>query len=443
MKHKNKVILLLLGFCLILGFWMRIVSSRETILSSPLCHDAVDYYYYAYNLRHNHTYSRHAPPSEQPSVKMQPDALRTPGYPIFLLPFVNSFPTARILHRIVFFQALISSLAILITFAGFRRMMTDHFCIIVCCLMAISPHLITVNLYILTESLFGFIIVLFVWNITTFFKTLSMKCLWMASILMGIGILVRPSLQFFPLFLIPFWIRHYGKLKGFQFFAITAMGIALVLMPWYIRNIITLGKISDETLKVSFIQHGIYPDFMYNNQHESYGFPYLFDPKTKEIRKSAQTLLLEIYRRFQDEPIKHAKWFFYQKIIAFWSWGFVQGSDVFIYSVKKSPYFHRPFFIATHRLMHFLHWPLNLICLAGCFFIWLPMKRNVIPDESIQIARFVSVILFYYTLLHIIGAPFPRYSVPLRPLTYGMAVFVIFFSIQLFKKKYPRFSGQK
>jgi hypothetical protein len=167
---------------------------------------------------------------------------------------------------------------------------------------------------------------------------------------------------------------------------------------------------------------------------ESYGYPYRFDPNTKEIRRSTKTLLQEIYRRFQDEPIKHAKWFFYQKTISFWSWSFVQGSDVFIYSVKNSPYFHRPFFTATHKLMHFLHWPLNLFCFAGCFSVWLPIKRDVIPYESIQIARFVSVILIYYTLLHMIGAPFPRYSVPLRPLTYGMAVFLIFFVLQFFKK---------
>ncbi len=443
MKHKKIVILLLLGFCLILGFWMRIVSNRETIVTGPLWGDAGDYYFYAYNLRHNHTYSRHTPPSEQPSTELKPDALRMPGYPIFLLPFVNSFPTDRIIHRIVFFQALISTLAILIVFTGFRRMMPDHFCIIVCGLMAISPHLITANLYMLTESLFSFIIVLFVWNITKFFKTLSMICLFSAGILMGIGILVRPSLQFLPLFLIPFWTWYYGKLKGFHFFAVTVLGIALVLTPWYIRNIITLGKISDDTLKVSFIQHGIYPDFMYNDLPESYGFPYIFDPKTKEIRRSTKTLFQEIYRRFQTEPVKHAKWFFYQKIVTFWSWSFVQGSDVFIYSVKNSPYFHRPFFIATHKLMNFFHWPLNLFCFAGCFLIWLPMKRDVIPYESIQIARFVSVILIYYTLLHIIGAPFPRYSVPLRPLTYGMAVFLIFFSIRLFKKRCSRFSGQK
>ncbi|MBA4366553.1 MAG: hypothetical protein C0403_02825 [Desulfobacterium sp.] len=443
MKHKKIVVLLLLGFCLILGFWMRIVSNRETIVPGPIRADAADYYFYAYNLRHNHTYSRHTPPSGQPSSEMKPDALRTPGYPIFLLPFVNSFPTARIIHRIVFFQALISTLAILVAFAGFRRMLPDQYCIIACGLMAISPHLITANLYILTESLFGFIIVLCVWNITKFFKTLSMKCLWIASILMGIGILVRPSLQFFPIFLTPFWIWHYGKLKGFHFFAITVLGIALVLMPWYIRNIISLGKISDDTLKLSSIQHGIYPNFTYNNLPESYGFPYRFDPKTKEISRSTKTLLQEIYRRFQDEPMKHAKWFFYQKMIAFWSWDSVPGTDVFIYPVKNSPYFHRPIFIATHKLMHFLHWPLNLFCFTGCFLIWLPMKRDVISYESIQIARFISVILIYYTLLHMICAPFPRYSVPLRPLTYGMAVFLIFFSLQLFKKRNRRFSEQK
>jgi len=414
---------------------MRIVNIQETIVIRPIRADVKDYYFYAFNLRHNHSYSRQIPLSEKLSGKIRPDALRTPGYPIFLLPFVSSFPSHHIIRMVTFFQAVISTLAILIAFIGFRRMMPERYCIAVCGLMALSPHLIIANVYLLTETVFGFIVILLVWNITKFFRAPSMMHLFVAGIVMGIGILIRSSIQFFPFFLIPFWVLHYGKLKGLRFFAITVFGIALILTPWYVRNIINLGIITDDTLKISWVQHGMYPNFMYKNMPESYGYPYKYDPKTKEITRSPETILREIYRCFKDEPVAHIKWFFYQKIIAFWSWDNVQGQgDAFFYSVGSFPYFYRPAFIATHTFMYFLHWPLIILCYMGCFLIWFPSSNIGIPDDSIKTARFVSYLLLYYTLIHMIGAPWPRYSVPLRPFAYGMAVFYMYFSFQLYKK---------
>jgi hypothetical protein len=35
------------------------------------------------------------------------------------------------------------------------------------------------------------------------------------------------------------------------------------------------------------------------------------------------------------------------------------------------------------------------------------------------------MLLLYFTLIHMVGAPFPRYSFPLRPLFYGLALFPV------------------
>ena len=50
-------------------------------------------------------------------------------------------------------------------------------------------------------------------------------------------------------------------------------------------------------------------------------------------------------------------------------------------------------------------------------------------------ARVVAALLLYFTILHIIGAPFPRYSVPLRPFQYGMALFGLHYIIAALKSR--------
>ena len=54
--------------------------------------------------------------------------------------------------------------------------------------------------------------------------------------------------------------------------------------------------------------------------------------------------------------------------------------------------------------------------------------------------------IIYYTLMHIIGAPFPRYSVSLHPFLYGMAIFVpyiLFTSIQKRRSRREHFEQAK
>ena len=175
---------------------------------------------------------------------------------------------------------------------------------------------------------------------------------------------------------------------------------------------------------VNFLHHGMYPSFTFQNVTESYGHPYTHDPRSDEISKDIESVLKEIVRRFHDDTLKHTKWFLLQKPVALWSWDIVNGwGDVFIYQVSKSPYQNRILFQWTHRLMRAIHWPLVVLCMFGCLLVWFPRSMIGLSEESAFAARFASLLLIYYTLLHMVGAPFPRYSVPLRPFLYGMALF--------------------
>lgn len=439
-KRSAFVVLPVLIAILVSGLYLRYESVLKTEVIKPLRADAGQYFMYAYNLRHKHTYSHQVGNPNDLESPVRPDAVRSPGYPLFLALFVDTLPTIETINRILFAQVVISTLTILLTFFLFEKFLSPLWSLGVALLVALSPHLIVTNSYILTETLFGFLLVVLGWLVSLFGKRPSM---WLGAVtgaVMGTASLVRPSLQFFSLILALLLIFHYGRRKGFRFSAAVLIGFALAFLPWIGRNMITLDLTTDKRLTINFLHHGIYPNFMYDEAPGSRGFPYRYDPRSGEIGKNIPSVLKEISSRFAQAPLRHTKWYLLEKPRAFWSWNMVQGfGDAFVYPVSSSPYYHNDFFRITHKLMHCLHYPLVVLTLFGCFMAWFPLTRLDLTQESLLTTRFCSLLLVYYTLMHVIGAPFPRYSVPLRPYLYGMALFtlnILFTSIQ--KSRAPR-----
>lgn len=426
MKNKaHFTVPFILIVILALGFYLRYESVSQTKVIKPLRADAGQYFMYAYNLRHKDTYSHQTIDFDNPDKPVRPDAVRSPGYPLFLSIFIDGLPNEEMLSRILFWQVIISTATILFTFLLFQNLLHPFWALGACLLTALSPHLIVACGYILTETLFCFLLVMLGWLTAIFFKRES---LWLGSIIgfvMGIATLVRPGLQYFSVVLAIFLLCHYGWKVGGRYAAVILIGFSLGFFPWIARNIVTLGKPTDQRLVVNFLHHGMYPDFMYKGITKSYGYPYRYDPKTQEIAKDIPSVLDEIANRFKQSPLRCAKWYLLQKPVVFWSWNMIQGfGGAFVYPVSNSPYFDNSLFRITQRTMYALHYPILLLALFGSIIIWLPQTTINMEPLGLTTARFCSLVLIYYTLIHMAGAPFPRYSVPLRPFLFGMAFLI-------------------
>jgi hypothetical protein len=440
--QKKRAIFIFFSLILIVlsGFYLRCESALKTEVIKPLRADAGQYFMYAYNLRHKHIYSQQVGNPENLESPVKPDAVRSPGYPLFLSLLVNDLPTKKMINLILFSQVIISTLTILFTFLLFEKILCPLWSLGIALLVALSPHLIVSNSYILTETLFCFLLVALGWLISLFGKRQSFWLGICIGAIMGIAALVRPSLQFFPLILSLFLILQYGWKKGFRFSLIIMLGFAFTFLPWIARNMITLDTTTDKRLMINFLHHGMYPNFMHDGLTESYGFPYRYDPRSEEVSESTSTVLKEISKRFNQQLFDHFRWFILDKPRAYWAWDMVQGAgDVFVYPVRKSPYFETGYFKWSHQLMFTLHWPLLMLATFGCSMAWFPLSRVGLNDTAIFVVRFCALILIYYTLIHMIGVPFPRYSVPLRPILYGMALFTPYILIRSIQKKWaPR-----
>ncbi len=413
------------------SFYLRCESLWRTVVVPPeIRADAKDYFAYAFNVRHHGIYSRDVRGLAGEAVNLPPDAVRSPGYPLYLTLFLGSESIGAFLVNVLFSQVVISTFTVVLAFLMYRRFLSLFWSSLAAFFTALSPHLIVANSYLLTETLFCFLLVAACWwGGLTASKT-SWKTIAVLGSLLAVANLVRPSLLFFPflLALVPGAVLPRGQNRHFRGAAALLAGFALITIPWFGRNLVSLRQFSDNTLQIAFLHHGIYPDFMYNHKAESYGFPYRFDPRTPEISRSTGTVLEEIVRRFASEPGEQAMWYLFKKPVFFWSWDLVQGQgDAFVYPVSRTPYANDPLFVWSHRLMRLIHYPLIWAGLLGCILAWLPGASRKTEPEARAAARFISLLLLYFTVLHMAGAPFPRYSVPLRPLIYGMAMFAAAF----------------
>lgn len=410
----------LLTITSILSLYLISQAIFKSDIDTPIRADARIYFIYAHNIHNHNLYSR-----STDSQNLKPDAFVTPGYPLFLSLFMDGTSVKNIILNVTTTQMLLSVFSLPLLYLVFCKFLPIYLTIPAVILTAISPHLINMNIYLLTESLFTVLLIITIFLISSLNNNKLITPL-LAGLILGYASLTRPSLQYFIIILIPFLWFSLNKTQSLKTITTLFIGFIIIFGSWTARNYIVTGHTSDPTLAKVTLIHGMYPDMMYNQIPESRGMPYRYDPQIKTITTNMDTALTEISRRFQEETLRHTKWYLIGKPLTFWSWNILAGmGDVFIYPVTKSPYFNNKASILTHEIMYYLHWPLLILAFVGCCIAWLPKETLKISKESLFVIRLISLLLIYYTALHMVAAPFPRYSIPLRPFVYGIALFPI------------------
>lgn len=421
------LIISLLIIIVLTGAVLRLQSVVHTRIVEPVIRaDARDYMLYAYNLKNFGVYSR----SDAGLISRSegagasdpaPDAVRTPGYPLFLSLFVGHEITLNTVHVILLAQAVLGILTILLVFDLCRRFLPALLALIAALLTALSPHLVTATVYLLTETLFCFLMVLSFWLFAWAAERRRLIGFLLAGIVLGAAALTRPAVQYF---IVPFsLLLVFWRPARFRIVVVLVLGCALAFLPWAARNLYTLGKIGDDTLKINTLHHGMYPDFRYNDDPKTFGYPYRYDPESPRIAQSMGAVVNEIKNRFQAEPANHLKWYLVGKPIMLWSWNLTESiGGPFVYAVSRTPYSFLPHFGWSYVLMYWLHWFLVALGALGCIVVWLPRHWLRLTEPALMIARAISLLLLFYVALHMVGAPFPRYSVPMRPFLYAIAM---------------------
>lgn len=452
-RNKNYLFFTLIAIITLLAADLRFTAIYNTKVESPIRSDASEYFLYAYNLVHYGVYSKateaYLHDMQQAAANNgqmtgqnkpgapEPDAKRTPGYALFAALIMGKDSDMAAVDRVIFWQTLLSMLTLLFTYLISRTVLNRWWALVPMFLTAISPHLINANLYFLTESIFALSLVAFSFVLlqSIIRQNLALACL--AGLLLGIAVMIRPTVQYFIVFALAIYALQPRPLavKG-KMIAVLAVSFLIIFASWSTRNIISTGQSSDSTLTKATLQHGMYPDFRYKDDPNSFGFPYRFDPTSKETVATVGTVLSEIQRRFTEEPLRHLQWYLWGKPTTLWSWSIIAGmGDSFVYEVKESPYFHSQRFRLTHTISNYSHEVMISLSIIMALFVWLPWAGSYFNQQQLWGLRVLSAMVVYYTTLHMVAAPFPRYAIPLRPINYMLAIPALYVAYELILKK--------
>jgi len=402
------------------GLYLRIRVVNETVIPRPLGPDALKYYAYALNFVQRGVYTCDNP-YEPRNQDFRPDPTCHPGYPLFLTPFVDFPATHAMIRRVLRVQALISAITLLWVYGLLRAFLGRGWALGGVALTAVSPHIVNANVYLLTETLFTAGLMLAMVQLMAVRRTPGVRAGWFAGLAVGVAMLVRPTILYWPLVLLPvlYWMLP-ARRRG-RTLAAVAAGIVLVYGPWYAwRASVPLPE-DGRNLALYGIQKGAYVWLMHDDRPETFGGPQYADPEWSDPASLGEAAAF-VAERFGEDPWGMIRWYAAGKPMLYLSWGMVVGwGDVFVYPPRASPYGGDPWFRITHATMRWLHMPLMICALIGALLVWLPSSRRM-PAGRRAAARLASLLVLYFMAVHVATIPQPRYATPIRPVLFGLAL---------------------
>lgn len=411
----------------LLSAWIQLRVLAGTDVVQPIRADAASYVSYAWNMREYRTFSRARTWQSEAPVAPAPDKLTLPGYPAFLALFLEGKPDQEFIAKATTVQALlgVASCALVLMIA--LRVLPAPAALAVGMVTAISPHLATISTYLLTESLFTFLLAAFVYAAVRAVQAPARLPWYLASAgLLAVASYIRPQLEVLPVVLLmalpasPAVRKHWKN-------AVAAIALFLALMaPWQWRNAGVERPVGEPDLLATTLYHGSFPDFMYRGNPQSRGIPYRFDPLAREHSESLQGAVGWIRSEFRRDPAGMTWWYLFGKPCSFMSWNIVAGfGDIFIYPISRSPFVEGGALVSVRALARLLHAPLMILGFAAALAGALRPRLLAPRADASDAVRALSIMLLAIVVVHMIGAPFPRYGIPFRWMSYLLAMLAL------------------
>lgn len=423
--ERSSVPRLLLVLVLALSALLQATVVSRTKVNAPLRVDALDYYSYAVNLRDHGVYSLQRFWLSDPARVPPPDAVRPPGYALFVMA-LNPSVSWQWLRKIGYVQSVFAVLSVLLVYLVGRRFLDPGWALLAAFLTAICPSLVVMSTYVLSETLFTFLLLLATFaSLAALRRPADWRFALLAGLAWGASALVRPTTQFLPalfllLALVLPWLKPLRRTAG-----IALLGFVLALAPWIARNQTLPPAPAGDSLMVKALAHGSYPDFMYEGDIKSLGYPYNSDPNAAERAKDLGSFAHYLAADFRAHPLRMLRWYLVGKPAAFLSWADPQSWDIFIYAVDSSPYFDNPWLNRSWQAMSALHPVFVVLAVAAMLLaLWRP-RLFAAGQHARASVVLVALVLAYAIAFHMLVAPFPRYNVPFRPMVFLLAALAL------------------
>jgi hypothetical protein len=419
-----------------LALGIRLLYQSESQVDVPLRADAGKYFSAAYNLRYLGIHSE-APPLDD-EFESRTDL--PPGYPLFLTLFLSDTSTLLgFLRGVLRTQAVLGSLTVVWTFLLARLCLRLPWAITAAALTALNPHLVAMDGYVLTESLFTFLLML---------GTLVFALAWRdgrALFALAAGVILASSAQvrtisyLLPFFLAPVFLLH-PRRRSYSTRAVWAKQLALLLLGFvivtaahreFVKETVThegsvVGQLTErggEPARREVPKHYVTLRRAWSNLKESIRPPVFFVKGASHVYDRRLPWKKEWKHRsqasFREEPAAYLKWHLGGKFRVMWHWDNAYNGDVYIYPMKRKGFHENSLLARVHGTMRVLHWPLYLLSLAAVLVFLVRWRRGELPAEAR--ALLVPALGFVYLVALLSIFWFPRYSIPARPFSFILA----------------------
>lgn len=337
--------------------------------------------------------------------KIHPSVFVPPLYPFFLVVIYflagHSYLAVKLVQAVM--GGLMAGLVYWISTKNFSRRIG----IVAAFILVLHPELIALSTFLYTETLFIVLFCGFFFFLMKGFKESRVIWFVLSGLLLGLATLSRGTTLLFPFLLLFGFLVWFARKKALLYFLIFAISFVGTISPWTIRNYLQIKAF----LPIS-IGSG---DVFWAGNYLPFDGEFRYEKTQQKIDELTQDLTLierdrklmrEAKKNILQNPVGSFK-LFLKKIYRFWFRVYE--------NVPKGE--KREINILIKLALSIIHYLILILAGVG---IYLTRKRwrELMP---------YYLLFFYFTLVHSIMLPIPRYRIPILPFL------LMFMSVSLYK----------
>jgi hypothetical protein len=403
--------------------------------------DSNDYVSYAWNLKQSDVFS-----SSPPGGDVQPDSYRGPGYPLFIAAVMSvAGPFRMELHQVdaerlqlvaqpstwiflvYLMQSLIGAMTVALGMLLARFWIGRPLSLAVGVLLALWPHLIVFCATLLSETLFGFLVVAALAAACLAEQRRLLTLAAVAGALFGLAYLVNPVIGAFPLLVaVLFAIRR--QLKPAVLLVVV---FALAPAGWGIRNHGTdvgnrtaLMRAEQNLVEGSWPQYHTALNSRFSNEISAAIMKAIADEEQVFIADPVKGLH-DVLSRMSEDPTYYLVWYLFGKPMLLWDWGIrVGASDIAFLQTIRDPFDGVLFLRIVKTGCRLLNPLLLVLALVGVVIAFMRRTNGVRPFAALLCAWF----FVYVSAAHDVFQAEPRYAIPYRGVQFVLAASALAFT---------------
>lgn len=386
--------------------------------------DAAKYFTAAFNLSVHGAHSL-----DRPDMQRAPQT-RTdlaPGFPLFLALFFSDPPDSRVIKpRVQFAHAILGALTCLSTLLLAYSFLPLAWAVVAGILVAINPHSIALTELMLTETLFTFLLMSGLALAVRGWMKKQVFLLFLGFLLLGFAAKVRVIGLVAPIALVVAGILVLWRQKNFARGAAMRLGAAVLAacalvygaQLWFSASAMS-GPAGRDVVEREYAQINSPLNYLAVSSRP----PGFFVAGLSHIatKNGDAELRLATEKSFFEVPGRYLLWNCCARWFYAWHFDNAYNGDVNIYPMRVSAFDNDALLRALHTLMQWLHWPLFILALVAAALALRNLALGRSGDGEGVLAMLSLVFLGLFVATNTVFW-LPRYSIPLRPLSYVLVV---------------------